>query len=172
MAGLVLGHHACLALRGIADLHELEQLETAGAAERRTDLARLHVADQRCERARDFIAAAPTQVAALQRMPIFGGIRADVLVAIHVAPSGEIDDALVREAVTDPPGSTRAFELTALEALRLWRVRLPPGEGYAQGCWLTVPIEYRPEDELFDRLDRDGIKPEPANSAAWDETGR
>jgi len=99
------------------------------------------------------------------------GVRADVLIAIHVAPAGDIDDALVRQAVTDPPGSTRAFELTALEALRQWRVHLPPGEGYANGCWLTVPIEYRPEDETFDRL-RDNFKPEPGTSPFVDETAR
>jgi TonB family protein len=91
------------------------------------------------------------------------GVSARVLVAIHVAPSGGIDELMVRQAVADPPGSTRAFELTALEALRQWRVRLPPGDAQQQGMWLTVPIEYTPMDAEFETLEPD-VQPERAES--------
>ena len=90
------------------------------------------------------------------------GISARVWVGIHVAPSGEIDELQVRRAETSPPGSTRAFELTALEALRQWRVRLPLGDQYRNGMWLTVPIEYSPSDADFDKIET--VKPEPATA--------
>jgi TonB family protein len=83
------------------------------------------------------------------------GISARIVVALHVNGRGEIDDALIQEATTSPPASTRAFELTALEALKRWRIRLPSGDQYRDGCWLRVPIEYNPEDEAFERLDAD-----------------
>jgi TonB family protein len=90
------------------------------------------------------------------------GVSARVWVGIHVAPSGDIDELQVRRAETSPPGSTRAFELTALEALRQWRVRLPAGEQYRNGMWLTVPIEYTPNDADFNNIET--VKPEPATS--------
>jgi TonB family protein len=81
------------------------------------------------------------------------GISADVLVALHVTPLGEIDEAHVQESRTDPPASPRAFELTALEALRQWRIRLPATGEYRQGCWIRVPVEYRPRDKDFERFE-------------------
>jgi TonB family protein len=83
------------------------------------------------------------------------GISARIVAALHVNGHGEIDDVQILEATTSPPASTRAFELTALEALKRWRIRLPTGEQYRDGCWLRVPIEYNPEDEQFDNLDDD-----------------
>ena len=72
VAGLIFGDHARFTLRGIAGFHQLQQLEAAGASQRRADLARLHVADQVGERGRDLVAAAPAQVAAFQRVGAVG----------------------------------------------------------------------------------------------------
>jgi len=81
-------------------------------------------------------------------------IGARLVIVLHVSPEGDIDDQHVQEAKTDPPGNpTRSFELVALEALQQWRVRLPRSAEYAQGYWLTVPIEFRPEDKDFGSLD-------------------
>jgi TonB family protein len=80
-------------------------------------------------------------------------ISARVVVALHVTPDGEVDEFQVQEANADPPGPTRAFELAALDALRLWRFRLPHRSEYADGHWFTVPVEYSPQNPHFDGLE-------------------
>jgi TonB family protein len=78
-------------------------------------------------------------------------ISARVIVALHVNVDGEIDELVVKEAQATPAAPTRAFEITSLDALRQWRVRLP--RRYAEaGCWLTVPVEFSPDDKDFGRL--------------------
>jgi len=77
-------------------------------------------------------------------------VSARVLVAVHVTPEGDVDEVQIQEAKTDPPASPHAFELASLEALKQWQVssRYPHPQGY----WLTIPIEFRPEDKDFGRL--------------------
>ena len=74
-------------------------------------------------------------------------VRANLLVAIHVGPSGEVDDVVIEETRLDPPVAPgRPFELASLEALRQWKVLLPERYRQAQGIWLKVPIEFRLEE--------------------------
>jgi TonB family protein len=93
--------------------------------------------------------------AALQRR-----VSANVVIAMHVSGDGDIDDVHVERAESSPAGSTAAFELTALDALRQWRIRPPLDRKTSQGWWFTVPIEYRPEDKDFLRLQgMQGMRP-------------
>jgi len=78
-------------------------------------------------------------------------ISARVVVAMHVTPEGEVDEVQVQDAKADPPGPTHAFELASLEALKQWRIGVPKK---SPGYWLTVPIEFHPEDKGFGRLER------------------
>lgn len=80
------------------------------------------------------------------------GVRARVLVTIRVSRQGEVEDARVASAETTPPGSSTAFELTAVEALLQWRFLLPRTPEYEAGCILTVPVEYEPTDKNFQQL--------------------
>src|SRR5690606_9412302 len=63
---LVLGHRARALRRAVADFDQHEQLETAGAADRADDVARLHGADGAREGRRDLVEAAPAQVTTFQ----------------------------------------------------------------------------------------------------------
>lgn len=83
------------------------------------------------------------------------GVRARVLVTIRVSREGEVEDAQVASAQATPPGSTTAFELAAVEALRQWRFLLPRTPEYAAGSILTVPVEYEPADKGFQQLGRE-----------------
>jgi TonB family protein len=77
-------------------------------------------------------------------------IAARIVIAVRVTPDGEIDDESVQEARADPAdASTHGFELSALEALRQWRVRLPERYRQSEGYWLRVPVEFRPDDQDF-----------------------
>jgi TonB family protein len=75
------------------------------------------------------------------------GISARLLIAVHVTPGGDIDDEQVQEAKTDPPGPTGAFELSAFQAMRRWRIGLPPDHHAPEGYWLPYLVEFTPEDE-------------------------
>jgi len=91
-------------------------------------------------------------------------ISANVVVAMHVNGDGDIDELHVERAESDPRGSTSAFELTALDALRQWRIRAPAGSDRSRGWWFTVPIEYRPNDKDFTRLQSlQGLQPVSAS---------
>jgi TonB family protein len=79
-------------------------------------------------------------------------VSANVVIAMHVNGQGDIDDLHVERAESDPRGATGAFELTALDALRQWRIRAPLDADRARGWWFTIPIEYRPDDKDFTRL--------------------
>ncbi len=90
-------------------------------------------------------------------------ISANVVVAMHVNGDGDIDELHVERAESDPQGSTNAFELTALDALRQWRIRAPLGSDRTHGWWFTIPIEYRPNDKDFTRLQSlQGLRPASA----------
>ena len=66
-----------------------------------------------------------------------------VVVALYVTPQGEIDEALVIESRTIPPGgSPRAFELAALEAVQKWRIQPPKVDGEARATWIKIPINF------------------------------
>ena len=86
------------------------------------------------------------------------GVRARVLVTIRVSRDGDVEDAQVASAQTTPPGSSTAFELAAVEALRAWRFLLPHTPEYEAGAILTVPVEYEPTDKDFGQLGSE-VKP-------------
>ena len=79
-------------------------------------------------------------------------IAALITVVALITPEGGIGDAQIENVKVEPPGaSSRGFELTALEAVRQWRIRLPLRYRQTEGCWLRIPIEFRPEDANFAR---------------------
>jgi TonB family protein len=81
-------------------------------------------------------------------------IRGRVVIAMRITPDGDVDDEVVKESTCDPAdASTHGFELASLEALKQWRVRLPQQYQTSQGYWLTVPIEFVPEDPNFGKLE-------------------
>ena len=69
---MVLGDGALVGLRCVAGLHQLEQLEAAGAAQRADHLAGGHRLEHVHERGRDFVHAAPAQITAIQRVGAVG----------------------------------------------------------------------------------------------------
>jgi TonB family protein len=82
------------------------------------------------------------------------GVRGRVLISVRITPEGDVDDVVVRESKSEPAdASTHGFELASLEALRQWRVHLPKEYQTSQGYWLTVPIEFVPEDQNFGKLE-------------------
>src|SRR5690606_20243427 len=59
-------------LRAVADVDKLQQLEAAGTARGTEHLAGLEAADDRAERGRDLVDAAPAEIAALERVGAVG----------------------------------------------------------------------------------------------------
>jgi len=85
------------------------------------------------------------------------GVRARLLVNVYVTPSGDLEDAQIQQADTDPPSaSSRGFELATLEAVRQWKVRPPSSVRGRQGIWVTIPVVFDPARD--DYLDIDSIR--------------
>jgi TonB family protein len=90
------------------------------------------------------------------------GISARLLIAVHVTPGGDIDDQKIQEASTTPPGPTGAFELSAAQAMRKWRIGLPPDHRAPEGYWLPYLVEFTPEEEGRVRVPQHISAPDPA----------
>ena len=86
VAAVVLGHGAGAGSgTGIAHVHQLQQLEAAGATDRADHFTGLHLFHHLRERLRNFIQAAPAQIAAFQRVGavrIANGGRVEVQLAL------------------------------------------------------------------------------------------
>lgn len=77
-------------------------------------------------------------------------IRARLLVAVWVTPQGDLENEQIQEATTDPPSApSRSFEIATLEAIRQWKVRPPKRLEKTTGIWLTIPIQFDPDDDNF-----------------------
>lgn len=86
------------------------------------------------------------------------GVRARLLVTVYVTPAGDLEDAQIQQADTDPPSaSSRGFELATLEAVRQWKVRPPRSVRGRQGIWVTIPVVFDPSRD--DYLEVDSIRP-------------
>jgi hypothetical protein len=70
-----------------------------------------------------------------------------ILLGAYATLAGEFEDAVVLEAVADPPtASSRSFELACLEALRQWWVRLVSARARERaGTWTYFRFEFDPE---------------------------